>query len=531
MRVLVVDQDSALLTEITQMLGEYFAIDAVTNKADCLDLVRINEFEVIVAGERLQDGSGLELLAQLARSRPDMLRIFAADRERLKLLKGRLGPFGLFRTLSYPIEPRQLLAALSAAAGFDEEPLEESPAPETPQPAARASIPTPAVASAPTHSHAPARPQAPTLTVTASQQPSPMRRPTSGGPGIPARNNPYVSGPTRPHPRVPRQPTPTALALGARIATASRPQGYPPPRMEPSAKRSAFLVGAGVVVIVGAIGLAFRLANTSDAPAVRATTLSPPTTPSFPPEVLKLIADTETAIQNDDFKAARTDIAALHQIAPTHPRLPFLESLLGREEMASNLARPPAESTRLPARRVASRKVATTPGTVKQPERMFATTPSTGSLSSVSTSPATTSPKQTPAVAIFGGRTIEEDTGLTAGPSSLTTASEATAAPVSHTTSSGSSVTEVRLVQSVAAEYPEDARRDGIEGAVDLRFAVSAGGEVRDVTITHAEPSSIFNRAAIAAVHRWIYQPKTVNGIPVEAHVQVRLTFKLDRGR
>jgi len=59
MRVLVVDQDSALLTAITGLLGEYFSIDAVTTKAECLDLVRANEFDVIVAGERLEDGSGL----------------------------------------------------------------------------------------------------------------------------------------------------------------------------------------------------------------------------------------------------------------------------------------------------------------------------------------------------------------------------------------------------------------------------------------------------------------------------------------
>src|SRR5262249_53544446 len=122
MRVLVVDQDSNLLTAISRMLGEYFALDAVTNKSDALDLLRVNDFEVIVAGERLEDGSGLELWGERARTRPDMLRIFAADRERLKLLKGRLSPFGLFRTLSYPIEPRQLLAALSAAAGEDEIP-------------------------------------------------------------------------------------------------------------------------------------------------------------------------------------------------------------------------------------------------------------------------------------------------------------------------------------------------------------------------------------------------------------------------
>lgn len=460
MRVLVVDQDSTLLTEITQTLGEYFSIDAVTNKADGLDLVRVNEFDVIVAGERLQDGSGLELLGQLAHSRPDVLRIFAADRERLRLLKGRLGPFGLFRTLSYPIEPRQLLAALSAAAGFDEEfeePQEESPpAPEVPQPPSRAAVPTPVAVSAPTRGHAQARPQTPTLTVTASQPPatvasatsqtntsptrtnqrvspsvgaearshaprqthasspavnaSPPTRVSGGsGPETPTRGTPRVSDPTGTASRVPRQPTPEALALGSRLSRSPKPKGSPPPLIKPSAKRRAFLVGAGVVVVLGIIGLAFRLSHKSDDPAVRTTTFSAP--PSFPPDVVKLIADTETAIENDDFRAAQTDIAALQQIAPTHPRLPFLESFLEREEMAAELPKSPTGSARSASRRMSSRKAGTTPGTVKRPGATVAETPSSDSKSSGPTSPTITSPKQPSAVAIFGGTTVEEDSG------------------------------------------------------------------------------------------------------------------------
>ena len=143
MRVLVVDQDSTLLTEISQLLGEYFSIDAVTNKLDCLDLLRSNQYEVIVAGERLEDGSGLELLGQLARSRPEILRVFAAERERLKLLKGRLAPFGLFRTLNYPIPPRQLLAALSAAAGVEANIEETEVAEQAPTEAQAAAEPHP----------------------------------------------------------------------------------------------------------------------------------------------------------------------------------------------------------------------------------------------------------------------------------------------------------------------------------------------------------------------------------------------------
>src|SRR5919204_2481049 len=115
MRVLVVDQDSSSNEAIARSLRELFTVDAVTNKADCLDLLRSNTFEVIVAAERLEDGSGLELLGQIAKKWPSVLRIFAAERQRLQLLRGRLGPFELFQTLTYPIDPQKLRATLEMA--------------------------------------------------------------------------------------------------------------------------------------------------------------------------------------------------------------------------------------------------------------------------------------------------------------------------------------------------------------------------------------------------------------------------------
>jgi protein TonB len=87
---------------------------------------------------------------------------------------------------------------------------------------------------------------------------------------------------------------------------------------------------------------------------------------------------------------------------------------------------------------------------------------------------------------------------------------------------------EARLVQHVAADYPPEAARKGIEGSVDVSFTISPQGKVDDVTVINAVPSEVFNRAAIAAVRRWKYEPKTVNGVPVEAHQQLRLQFKLD---
>src|ERR1700760_2774848 len=118
MRVLVADQDSASNEAIARSLREHYVVDAVTNKGDCRDLLRSSTYEVVVAGERLEDGSGLDLLGTVSKKYPSVLRIFAADRHRLQLLKGRLGPFQLFQTLTYPIDPERLLSAL-ALAGAD----------------------------------------------------------------------------------------------------------------------------------------------------------------------------------------------------------------------------------------------------------------------------------------------------------------------------------------------------------------------------------------------------------------------------
>ena len=542
MRVLVVDQDSTLLTAITRTLGEYFNIDAVTNKADCLDLVRVNEFDVIVAGERLEDGSGLELLGQLGRTRPDMLRIFAAERERLKLLKGRLGPFGLFRTLTYPIQPRQLLAALSAAAGteeYDEEysaPEAEVEAAPSPTPAVQVAAavqmapavepvaqPVRVMASAHARmpetltvvSSAPARTPEP-VTVMASAPPAraPSQRYRVGSPA--GARGAAVPGQPR---QAPRQPTPAALAAASKLDIVTRPKGYPLPS-ETSPARSAFLVGAGVILVLGGLALSFKIFNTKDEPVALATNVSATRSAHFPPEVVKLVADTEVAFQQDNFKTARTDVAALQQIAPDHPRLPFFESLLKRLEATNQDASAKAASARTSSRYGASSARASSATAIsrRQPDN---------NRDTASTSGAVSTPVSTTAVATFAGRTLEDSSpGQPEG-----TPSQAMATPVPRRPGSAApppDTQEARLVQHIAAEYPQEAARKGIEGSVDVSFTVTSQGKVTDVLVLDAQPSEIFNRSAVAAVRRWKYDPKTINGVPVESHQQLRLQFKLD---
>lgn len=115
MRVLLADYNPELLETTARALAGSFVIDVATTKTLCVDLLRPGRYDVLLACERLEDGSGLELLSQAERRWPDVLRVFAADPERLRLLKGRLSPFRLYRALPYPLDAEHLRRLLIAA--------------------------------------------------------------------------------------------------------------------------------------------------------------------------------------------------------------------------------------------------------------------------------------------------------------------------------------------------------------------------------------------------------------------------------
>jgi DNA-binding NarL/FixJ family response regulator len=116
MRVLVADSDS----EALEAIGRAFEVDVAASKVTCIDLLRANDYDVLVAAERLDDGSGLELLSQVAKRWPDVVRILAIEPARRAMLRGKLAPFKLFDTIAYPVDESQLESALQHAADFCE---------------------------------------------------------------------------------------------------------------------------------------------------------------------------------------------------------------------------------------------------------------------------------------------------------------------------------------------------------------------------------------------------------------------------
>jgi periplasmic protein TonB len=77
--------------------------------------------------------------------------------------------------------------------------------------------------------------------------------------------------------------------------------------------------------------------------------------------------------------------------------------------------------------------------------------------------------------------------------------------------------------------YPPSAAARGIEGWVQVQFSVTASGEVFDVSVVGASPEGVFEKATVAAVQRWRYDPKIVEGVAVErTGLQTVLRFSLD---
>lgn len=79
-------------------------------------------------------------------------------------------------------------------------------------------------------------------------------------------------------------------------------------------------------------------------------------------------------------------------------------------------------------------------------------------------------------------------------------------------------------------EYPTRARERGVEGWVQVEFTITPAGTVADAKVVDADPKGLFERAALEAIGRWKYNPKVVDGRPMERRgVQVVLTFKLEK--
>lgn len=84
-------------------------------------------------------------------------------------------------------------------------------------------------------------------------------------------------------------------------------------------------------------------------------------------------------------------------------------------------------------------------------------------------------------------------------------------------------------IMTTEPRYPEEAAQAGTEGWVKFRFTVSADGSPKDIELIDSKPRFVFNREAKRAIRNWRFQPKKVDGKPVDQKgMEYTMVFKLE---
>jgi TonB family protein len=254
----------------------------------------------------------------------------------------------------------------------------------------------------------------------------------------------------------------------------------------------------------------------------------------------------------------------VRRLRPAHRRLPLIEAQL-RKEMDNQVflhtrepdAAPPQQARRRdgsgaaakatakselePASRMAARRDMAAPANlatseaarhdaatsgagealtaaVVPPEESASGGDASGSAADAATSvPATTNASLTsPPALLITTDNAAESAGSSVPPTENAPAGTSAAAPPAHRA----------IVKYVAPEYPREALLRGIEGWVDMSLSVTPGGDVVEPRVSDGKGRQLFDRAALAAVRQWKYEPRT--GQDAAQALQVRVSFRLE---
>ncbi len=86
-----------------------------------------------------------------------------------------------------------------------------------------------------------------------------------------------------------------------------------------------------------------------------------------------------------------------------------------------------------------------------------------------------------------------------------------------------------RVMRPVNPIYPFEAKADGIEGKVTLRFVVDENGNVQNPEVIKADPEGVFDEAALDAIIRYRFVPAKLGGEAVKCYAVLPMGFKINK--
>ena len=88
---------------------------------------------------------------------------------------------------------------------------------------------------------------------------------------------------------------------------------------------------------------------------------------------------------------------------------------------------------------------------------------------------------------------------------------------------------EAQNTRKVPPIYPASARRDGVQGTVQMTALIGLDGKIVYVR-ADSGPSELIP-PSVEAVRQWEYRPTLLNGKPCYVETRIDLNFTLSRGR
>lgn len=85
------------------------------------------------------------------------------------------------------------------------------------------------------------------------------------------------------------------------------------------------------------------------------------------------------------------------------------------------------------------------------------------------------------------------------------------------------------VVKRVMPLYPENAKKDGVEGLVYVKIFITTEGKVSKAEVIKSVRADL-DSSAVAAARQWTFQPAKVKGKPIAVWITLPIRYKLEKG-
>lgn len=86
-------------------------------------------------------------------------------------------------------------------------------------------------------------------------------------------------------------------------------------------------------------------------------------------------------------------------------------------------------------------------------------------------------------------------------------------------------VAEKNILKKVPPKYPQEARRNFIQGTVMLEAVIAKDGSITNLRVMSGNP--LLAASALDAVKKWRYRPYMLNGEPVDVETTIKIDFHM----